>query len=185
MDVDSVVAALRHPPRHAALLAILDLSLHRGSVGLVEQGIFVRRHYQQWHEVFEHRAAPRQQHRLSACGGEKTTEREPGFLWQRALRNGDEVAQSRFGCQEVVVARIRAALADVVSNHQLPANLVEQEFIVGRGEGGCLQCKRFDGANSFHSALCTLRDQRLRCVKRRQFAECRNTAGARNVKACC
>ncbi len=58
MHVDRVVAGFRNPPRDAALFSVGDLPLHRCLAGLVEQGVVVRRHDQQWHEVFEHRSAP-------------------------------------------------------------------------------------------------------------------------------
>ena len=80
MDVDGVVAAFRDAPRYPTFSSILYLPCHSRGAGLIEQCIFVGRHHQQRHEVLEHRAAPRQQNRLSARGGEQATQGEPAFL---------------------------------------------------------------------------------------------------------
>ena len=104
VHVDGVVAALRHSPWHPALPAILDLPLHRCAIGLIEQRIFIGRHHQQRHQILEHRAAPRQQDRLAAPGRQQSPQRKPAFLRQRSLGDGDEIAQSRFRGQQIVVA---------------------------------------------------------------------------------
>ena len=58
MRIDGIVTTFRNAPRHAALFSILDLPGHRRLTGLVEQRVFVRRHHQKRHQVFEHRTAP-------------------------------------------------------------------------------------------------------------------------------
>src|SRR6185312_9909876 len=139
MNVDGVVAALRHSPRYAALPSIFDLSLHRRHVGLVEQGVFVGRHHQQRHQVFEHRSAPSEQDRVSTGGGQQTPEGKPAFLRQLSLCDGDEIAQSRFRCQQVVASLVGAKLGDVVADHQLTTYLVEKEVVVHGSKVGDLQ----------------------------------------------
>src|SRR5207247_11225657 len=107
---------------------------------------------------------------------EQTSQRKSACLRQPALCDGTEVAQSRFRCQQVVMARVAAPLRNVVSDHQLSAHLVEQEVIVDLGKRGCLQRERFDGDYSCPCALCTLRDKRLHCVelpcRTRSLASC-------------
>ena len=116
--IDRVVAGLRHAPRHAALPAVLDLPLHRRPIGLVEQRVLVGGHHQQRHQVLEHRAAPRQQHRLATGAREQAPEGEPALLRQLALRDGDEAREARFRGEQIVVAGVAPRLADVVADGQ-------------------------------------------------------------------
>ncbi len=37
---------------------LFNLFLNDGFIGLLQDGIFINRHHQQWHQVFEHRSAP-------------------------------------------------------------------------------------------------------------------------------
>ena len=97
--VDRVVAGFGNPPRHVALAAIVDLRLDDGVVGLVQQGVRIIRHHQQWHQILEHRAAPRQQHGLARHHAQLAAQREPVLLRQLALRDGDEAGQAHFGSQ--------------------------------------------------------------------------------------
>ena len=147
MNVDRVVAAFRHAPRHAALFAIGDLSLHRRPVGRIEQRVLVRRHHQQWHQVLEHRTAPRQQRRLAAGAREQAPQGEPAFLRQLSLCNRHETGKPRFGGQQIVVTRILAALAGVVADSEQMALLVIEEVIIRRRQFARLHCQTFDRRN--------------------------------------
>ena len=118
MSVDGVVAGFGNPPRHAVLLPIHDLPLHRRLAGLVEQRVFVRGHDQERHEVLEHRTAPGKENRFSTGRCEQTPQRKPALLWKLPLRNRYEAAQSGFRSQQIVVTPIPAALTHVVSNGQ-------------------------------------------------------------------
>ena len=166
MDVNGVVAALRHSPRHAALPSVFDLPLHGCCASLIEQGILVGRHHQQRHQVLEHRAAPRQQDRVTAYSGQQTPEGEPTLLRQFALRNGDEIAQTHFRCQQIVVARIAAALRDVVSDHQLTPHFVIQEVVVHCGQCARQQRELIDSDHARLRAGGTLRHERLQLIER-------------------
>src|SRR5580765_4250210 len=103
MYVDRVVAGFRHAPRDAALPSILDLPLHRRLAGLVEQRVVVCRHHHQWHEVLEHRPAPRDEYRPTTGGREEAPKSKPTLLRQLSLSNRHETTQSRFRSQQIVV----------------------------------------------------------------------------------
>ena len=135
MYVDGIVAAFRNAPGHPAFPPILDLAGHGRLAGPVEQGVFIGRHHQERHEVFEHRSAPRKQNRLSAAGsGEQTPQGEPVFLGQLSLGNRHETGKSRFRSQQIVVAGVLPMLAYVVSDGQQMARLIEQELIFHTGK---------------------------------------------------
>ena len=134
MRVHGVVAALGNAPGHAALLAILDLAFHRSLGRLVEQGTFVVRHHQVRHQVLEHRAAPRQQHRRSPRGSKQATEREPSLLRQLALCDGHETAEASFRRQQVVEARVQSLFLKVVTDRQQMARTIVQEVVVDERE---------------------------------------------------
>ena len=109
VDVDGVVAALRHSPRHPALPSVLDLPLDRA-------------HDRSDRATYFHRSASpaaasgiRTSSRSTTsrtgsppASGQQAPEREPAFLRQLSLRDGDEIAQSCFGGQQIVIARYRS-----------------------------------------------------------------------------
>ena len=99
MNIDCIVAAFRNTPGRPGFSPILDLAGHGRLTGLVEQRVFVCRHHQERHKVFEHRPAPRKQNRLSAGGGEQTSQGEPAVLGQLSLSNRHETGKPRFRSQ--------------------------------------------------------------------------------------
>ncbi|EKD35393.1 MAG: hypothetical protein ACD_75C01930G0001 [uncultured bacterium] len=147
MDIDGVVAALGDAPRHAAFFAVFDLAGHRRLAGLIEQGVFIGRHDEQRHQIFEHRAAPRQEDRRAVGGGEQTSEGKPAFLRQLSLGNGHEPGKPRFRSEQVVAAGIQAMLADIVADGQQTLGGVEEEAVFHLGELGCPAGQIFDGGH--------------------------------------
>ncbi len=134
MHIDGIVTAFRNAPRHRAFFPILDLPGHSRLAGLVEQRVFVRRHHQERHQVFEHRTAPREEDRFSTGGREQTSQGEPALLRQLSLRNRDETGKPRFRSQEIVVAGVPPVFADIVADRQQMTRLVEQEIIFHLGK---------------------------------------------------
>ena len=65
VDVGPVVTRLRDAPWDSAQLSIVDLLLHGGPAGVIEQRILIIGHDQKRHQVFEHRTAPRNQDRVA------------------------------------------------------------------------------------------------------------------------
>ncbi|MCY1211348.1 hypothetical protein D9M72_230590 [compost metagenome] len=125
--VQGVVAGFRDAPGKPHLLAVLNLPGDGGAAGLVEQGAFVSRHHQQRHQVLEHRAGPGQQYRYATVAGEQPAEAEPARLGQLALGDRHKGAQPRLGREQVVVARVQAALVDVVADAEQIALAVVEE----------------------------------------------------------
>ena len=125
MGIDRVITGFRDSPGNAALLPVLDLSRDRRLVGLIEQRVVVGRHHHQRHQVLEHRAAPRQQHRFSKSAGKQAPQGEPDLLRRLSLGNDDETGQSRLRCQQVVVTRIEPVLAHVVADGQQMSRFVQ------------------------------------------------------------
>ena len=161
LRVQGVVARLGYAPGQAELAGIIDLARHGGLAGLIQQGARVTGHDQQWHEVLEHRAGPRQQHRDAAAAGQQAAEGEPAFLWQLALGNHDEVGQPRLRGQQVVVGAIKALLIGVVTDGQQVALRV-----VEKGEVHVCQVARQYGQafyqhDSLHGAGFGLARRRL------------------------
>ena len=144
MDVNGVVAAFGNTPGNAALFAVFDLALDGSLIGLIEQRVFVGRHDQQGHEVFEHRAAPGNEHRFAAGAGEQTAESEPAFLRKLSLRDRDEIAQAGFGSEQVVIAVVAARGFHLIADGQQAAGFVEQEIILGAGEAAALLGQVFE-----------------------------------------
>ena len=159
MHIDGIVTTFRNAPRHGALFSILDLPGHSRLIGLVEQRVFVRRHHQERHQVFEHRTAPRKQDRLSTGDSEQTTQGEPALLRQLSLRNRYETGKPRFRSQKIVVTRVPASLRDVVADRQQMTRLVVKEVIRHIGQFAGLPREAFDGRNPFSGATACLGDE--------------------------
>ena len=134
LHVGPVVAGLGNAPRHAERLAVSDLLLHRGAAGVVEERVLVVRHDQQRHQVFEHRAAPGDEDRLSPGGDEQASHREPMVLRNLPQRDGDIAAQARFRGQQIVEAGVRPALTDVEPGAKQIPLPVEEEKKIHRGQ---------------------------------------------------
>ena len=113
VNVGSVVTRFGNAPRHAAQFPILYLLPHRCFAGVIKQGVFIVGHDQQRHQIFEHRAAPRNQDRLAPRGDEQTAHREPMVLRNLPQSDGDVAAQARFRGQQIIEAGVTAALGDV------------------------------------------------------------------------
>ncbi|MNQ85882.1 hypothetical protein D3C85_1010580 [compost metagenome] len=130
-DVEQVIRAFGHAPGDAELVAVLDLGAHGRHAGLLQQRVGVGRHDEPGHQIFEHRAAPREEHRAARGGAELPAQGKPGFLRKLALRNGDEAAKAGFGGKQVVKSLVAPALGQVVADGQQAAALVVQEPIIG------------------------------------------------------
>ena len=160
LRIDGVVTAFGDAPRHAAMGCIIDLAFDRRLRGLVEQRVLVTRHHQLRHQVFEHRAAPRQQHRLAVGRAELAAEREPGLLRKLALRDRDEAAQPRFRGEQIVITRIEPAFLEVVTDREQMAATVVQEVVIHL-------CERTDLFDQFVDIAQTLLRARDRSGQRR------------------
>ena len=161
--VDRVVAGFRDTPRHAALLAVSDLAFHCRQASLVEQRVFIARHDQHRHQVFEHRTAPREQDRIAAGRRQQTAEGKPAFLRQRALGDSDKAGEAGFRSEQIVIASIATPLFDVVANRQQMAGFVIEKVIIHRSHGAGLLRQAFDQGNPFAGALagqCNARHKR-------------------------
>ena len=80
VGVGRIVARLGNAPRHSALAAVFDLAGHDCPVGLIEQRALIGRHHEQRHQIFEHRAAPRQQRHRTVVGGQLPAQGKPMVL---------------------------------------------------------------------------------------------------------
>ena len=174
--IDGVVAALRDSPGNAALPAVRDLPVHRRAAGLVQQRVLVRRHHEERHQVLEHRAAPRQQHRLPSGGREQAPQREPVFLRQPPLRDRDEAGKARLGRQQVVIARVPPALADVVADRQQVPRRVVEEVVFHAGEFLAIAGQPVDLGQAHGGETARIRQRRGDLRVRRGIRRCR--AGA-------
>ena len=142
--VDRVVPAFGDSPRHAALVAVLDLTFHRRVRRLIEEGVGEGRHHQQRHQVLEHRAAPGQEDRLARGVSEQASQREPALLRQSALCDADEAAQACFRRKQIVVACVAPMLGHVVADREQMPRFVVQEFVFLSGQLIHLQGKHLD-----------------------------------------
>ena len=81
--VDDVVGGLRDAPGHTARARVVHLAAHDHAARRVEQGVGVRAHDEQRHQVLEQRRAPREQHRRAAA------------RWSRDVRGGTSASRGR------------------------------------------------------------------------------------------
>ena len=116
------------------MFAVQDLGFHRMPGRLVEQGIRVAGHDQLGHQVLEHRAAPRQQCRVSVDLGQQAAQREPALLRQLPLRDRHEAAQACFRRKQVVEPVVQAVFVHVVADHQQVACAVIEELVFHQRE---------------------------------------------------
>jgi len=75
---------------------VLDLPLHDCPISLVEQCVRIISHHQQWHEVFEHRAGPRDERASAVDFRQRPAHAEPVFLWHVAFGDADETGEPCF-----------------------------------------------------------------------------------------
>ena len=123
--------------------SILDLLPHRRATGVIEQGVIIVRHDQQRHEVFEHRAAPRNEDRFATRSDEQTAHGEPVIVRNLAQSDGDVAAQARLRRQQIIKTAVTTTLGDVESSgEQIPLR-VEQERKIHRREFFALRCQGF------------------------------------------
>ena len=116
--------------------------------GLIEQGVFVGRHDQEWHQILKHGAAPRQQQRVIADDRQQATQREPVLLWHCALSNCDKACETRLRRQQIIVSGIAPMLIDVVAhNHQVSRRVVNQA-VVNYGKRARFACETFERFDS-------------------------------------
>ncbi len=113
MSIGAVVARFGNAPRHAAQFPILDLLLHRRFAGVIEQRVLIVGHDQQRHQIFEHRAAPRNQDRLAARSDEQTAQRKPVVLGNLSQSDGNIAAQPRLRGEQIIEAGVTPVFGDV------------------------------------------------------------------------
>ncbi len=107
--VGQVVGRLGDAPRHMALAAVANLLADGHAAALIEERAGVGPHQQQWHEVLEHRRAPRDERRSSSHADDQPSEVEPVALRHVALGDGEEARQARLRGQQVVEGEVGAA----------------------------------------------------------------------------
>ena len=155
VEVLHVVGGLRDAPRHAALIAVLDLPLDHGFVRLVEQRARIGAHHEQRHQVLEHRRAPRQQRARRAARRQRASELEPVLVRDLARGDRHEARQSRLRRQHVVVRAVEPTVGDAVADREeLPVRVEEEaeldffEEIVGERRQPLGALDRFFGVPS-------------------------------------
>ena len=103
MDVKSVIARFGNPPRHTALFSVVLLHIHHRLIRFPKQCIVVAFHNDERHQVFKHRAAPREQHTAFSRNGERARKPEPVLFRNVPLRDGNEARLTCFRSQQIVI----------------------------------------------------------------------------------
>ena len=91
------------------------------------------------------------------------------------LRNRDEIDQSRFRSQQVVVTRVAPQLTHVVADHQQTRRLVVQEAILHARELAGLQDQPFDLRHPLFGAVAGGREAASKFMQPLAFRGCRST----------
>ncbi|OPZ66852.1 MAG: hypothetical protein BWY81_01637 [Firmicutes bacterium ADurb.Bin467] len=157
MEVERVVAGLADAPRPPAQRPEPRLHLRDRAVALGEQRAVARAHEDLRHQVFEHRAAPRDE-RLPVL----EPDRRPCQFFPMRNRNLAEhhrdVAQNpRLRREQVVVRCAQPPVFDVRADHeQLSGRVVQREKVHARGERAQpvrqFPVERFDRRRERHQA---------------------------------
>ena len=127
LAVDPRVRRLGDAPRCAGPLGVGDLRVHDRRVGSSEQRAVLALHQEAWHEVLEHRAAPRQQGRGAVQPRQRATQRVPVRGGDVALDDRDIAREPRLRRQEVVVVQVELVAGGVVADvKELPFAVVEE-----------------------------------------------------------
>ena len=122
------------PPRHAATLRVIDLPLDDHPARVVDEAAVRRVHQQRRHQVLEHRARPRHEHRLAAHGDQRASEPEPVLGQHVVLGDRDEARQACLRRQQVVERRIEPPAVELVADREQLARRVVQEAEIHFGE---------------------------------------------------
>src|SRR5205807_10460887 len=117
------------------------------------QSPFIVRHYKKGHEILEERAIPGSQDRLAAGSDEQPAKREPMFLRDLALCNGDIAAQTSLGGQQIIEAGIQPMFADIEPDGEQVAGGVEQKSEIHVGQLGALSSQCIQGDNALSSVF--------------------------------
>src|SRR5204863_5485522 len=90
LQITRIISGLGNTPGNAALSAVLNLAADDGAVRLVQQRPRVASHYQERHQVLEHRRSPGYERAAPVNLSERPAQVKPMLLRDVALRDGDE-----------------------------------------------------------------------------------------------
>ena len=120
LAVARIVRGFGDAPRNALRAAVADLLADDEVVGLVEDAALRLLHDQRRHQVFEHRARPRNQRPAEADLDDGPAETEPVLGRNVALGDGEEAGEAGFRGEQVVTALVELMLLHPVADrHQL------------------------------------------------------------------
>ena len=117
-QVADVVCRFRDAPRQAERRAIGDLPPYDQPIGLLQQASRRRAHDQRGHQVFEHRARPRNQRGAVRDRCDGATEMEPMPGRDVTLGDRDEARKPRLGREKIVATRVKRAVGHSIADRQ-------------------------------------------------------------------
>ncbi|SPU76735.1 Uncharacterised protein [Brucella suis] len=127
MRIARIEGGFRNAPWQATRGRVIDLALHHKLVGLVEKRAERLGHDERRHQIFKHRAGPRQKRTLPAHRHQKTAELEPMLNRNIALGNGKEARQTRFRGQKVIAAFVQLVFLHAETDGEQAAFLALKE----------------------------------------------------------
>ena len=148
VEVAHIVCRLRHSPGQAALRSVGDVPTHDQFARLVQQAAHRRTHHQLRHQVFEHRARPRDERGTATHRRKRAVQAKPVRRRNVALGDGDEAREARLRSEKVVTAGIQAAVCDAVADGKQLARMVKQKVEIHRAKHALRRlCDRRKAAN--------------------------------------
>ena len=124
-----------NPPRCAVRAPVGAMRLHRHAIAFAEQGLRLARHQQARHQIFEHRAVPRDQRQPAGHARDRPSKMEPVFERDFLFRDRQEARDAGFRCEQIVVMHIGFRGADIVTDdEQAPLAIVEPAEVHLPGE---------------------------------------------------
>ena len=115
------IGRFRYPPGHAIAGPVATLELDRHALAFAEQRLRPRPQQQARHQIFEHRAVPRQKRDPAMGRDDRPLEMKPMLRRDVAFGDREEAGDARLGCEQVVMVRIGAARARIVADIEQPA----------------------------------------------------------------
>ncbi len=127
LAVARVIGRFRDAPWHPLGAGVGHLLPDDEVAGLVEDAAQRLLHHQRRHQIFEHRARPRQQRAVEADLGDGAAEAEPVLGRQVALGDAEQAGQPGLGGKQVVAGLVELSFLDAVADGKQLAVLPQQE----------------------------------------------------------
>ena len=148
------VSGFRHAPGQPLRFTENLLLHHTGKAGRPQQALLRLAHHQRRHQVFKHGARPRLQTGRNAARQERTAKCHPVAPGHIALGYCHKTGQTRFRCQQVVVAGVKRVVVNPQANvKQVPLGVVKAAKVHGHTQAHAVRRNLFELLIFNHSCV--------------------------------